>query len=125
MFHGKRHPDTMGEAEIGAFLSALASAAKVSASTQNQALAALLFLYQAVLGRELAWLADLVRAKRPTLLPVVLTRGEARDLLGRLHGPAALVGGLLYGGGLRLLEALRLPTSPPAPATSSCPMPCA
>ena len=107
-FHDRRHPDTMGEVEIGAFLSSLATDGGVSASTQNQALAALLFLYQVVLGRELAWLGDLVHGKRPTTLPVVLTRDEARALLGQLRGPVALIGGLLYGGGLRLLEALRL-----------------
>jgi integron integrase len=98
----------MGEAEIGAFLSDLATASKVSASTQNQALAALLFLYQVVLGRELAWLGNLVHAKRPASLPVVLTQAEVRALLGRLRGPVALVARLLYGGGLRLLEALHL-----------------
>lgn len=108
LFHGKRHPDEMGGAEVGAFLSSLATKGKVSASTQNQALAALLFLYQQVLGRELEWLGDLVHAKRPKQVPVVLGRREARDLLARLRGPAWLVCALLYGGGLRLLEALRL-----------------
>lgn len=108
VFHGRRHPDTMGEREIGTFLTELATSANLAASTQNQALAALLFLYQMVLGRELTWLGDLVHAKRPETLPVVLTRDEVRALLGRLTGAPALVGGLLYGGGLRLLEALRL-----------------
>jgi integron integrase len=108
LFHDKRHPDTLGEAEIGAYLSSLANHAKVSASTQNQALAALLFLYQEVLGRQVEWLGDLVHAKRPTRVPVVLNRDEARELLGHLHGVIWLVGGLLYGGGLRLLEALQL-----------------
>jgi integron integrase len=108
LFHGKRHPETLAEAEIGAFLSSLASEAKVSASTQNQALAAMLFLYQEVLGRKVEWLGDLVHAKRPGTVPVVLTRDEARALLARLDGPARLVGSLLYGGGLRLLEALQL-----------------
>jgi integron integrase len=108
LFHGKRHPDTLGETEIGAFLSGLASESKVSASTQNQALAALLFLYQEVLGRKLEWLGDLVHAKRPANVPIVLSRDEARALLSRLEGPAWLVSGLLYGGGLRLLEALQL-----------------
>jgi integron integrase len=108
LFHGKRHPDTLGETEIGAFLSGLASELKVSASTQNQALAALLFLYQEVLGRKLEWLGDLVHAKRPANVPIVLSRDEARALLSRLEGPAWLVSGLLYGGGLRLLEALQL-----------------
>jgi integron integrase len=108
LFHGKRHPDGMGEIEMGAFLSSLASEAKVSASTQNQALSALLFLYQEVLGRKVAWLGDLVHAKRPATVPVVLTRGEVRALLAALGGPEWLVASLLYGGGLRLLEALQL-----------------
>ena len=108
LFHGKRHPDEMAEAEIAAFLSNLADPGRVSASTQNQALAAVLFLYQAVLGRRLAWLGDLVHAKRPVRLPVVLTRAESRALLDALRGPYRLVGGFLYGGGLRLLEALQV-----------------
>jgi integrase len=103
LFHGKRHPDALAEPEIAAFFSSLADPGHVSASTQNQALAALLFLYQAVLGRQLAWLGDLVHAKRPVRLPVVLTRAETRALLDNLAGPYRLVGGLLYGGGLRLL----------------------
>jgi integron integrase len=108
LFHGKRHPETMGEAEIGGYLSSLASEGKVSASTQNQALAALLFLYQQVLGRELAWLGDIVHAKRPKHVPVVLAREEVRGLLAELSGTPWLVCSLLYGGGLRLLETLRL-----------------
>jgi len=108
LFHHKRHPDEMSGVEVGAYLSNLASEAKVSASTQNQALAALLFLYQQVLGRELEWLGDLVHAKRPKHVPVVLGRQEARDVLARVQGPVWLVCALLYGGGLRLLEALRL-----------------
>jgi integron integrase len=108
VFHGRRHPETMGELEIGAFLSSLATEAKVAASTQNQALASLLFLYQEVLGRELRWMGDLVHAKRPVHVPVVLTPAEAVTLLAGLTGPTALVGSLLYGAGLRLLEALRL-----------------
>jgi integron integrase len=108
LFHGKRHPDAMGEPEIGAFLSAIATEARVSASTQNQALAALLFLYQEVLGRRLSWLGGLVHAKRPARLPIVLTRDEVMALLGKLEGVTRIVAGLLYGSGLRLLEALRL-----------------
>jgi|SRR6185312_13651369 len=108
IFHGKRHPETMGELEIGAFLSSLATEAKVAASTQNQALAALLFLYQEVLGRELRWMGDLVHAKRSVHVPVVLTPAEAVTLLAGLTGPTALVASLLYGAGLRLLEGLRL-----------------
>jgi integron integrase len=108
LFHRKRHPDTMGASEVSAFLSSLATAGRVSASTQNQALAALLFLYATVLGRTLPWMDDLVRAKRPERLPVVLTRGEVCSILQRLGGPTSLVAGLLYGSGLRLLEALEL-----------------
>jgi integron integrase len=108
LFQGKRHPDTLGEAEIGAFLSSLANEQKVSASTQNQALAALLFLYQEVLGRKVEWLGNLVHAKRPARLPIVLSRDEARAVLAQLEGPVWLVSGLLYGGGLRLLEALQI-----------------
>jgi integron integrase len=108
LFHRKRHPDSMGEPEIGAYLSHLATHAHVSASTQNQALAALLFLYQEVLGRELEWLGDLVHAKRPVHVPVVLTPDEARALISCLNGASRLVAALLYGAGLRLLEALQL-----------------
>jgi Phage integrase, N-terminal SAM-like domain len=93
LFHGKRHPTTMGEPEIGAYLSHLATAAKVSASTQNQALAALLFLYEHVLDRPLAWLGDVVHAKRPTRVPVVLARDEARAVLSQLSGSERLVSG--------------------------------
>jgi len=108
IFHGKRHPETMGALEIGAFISSLATEAKVAASTQNQALAALLFLYQEVLRHELPWVGDLVHAKRSAHVPVVLTPAEVVTLLAGLTGPTALVGSLLYGAGLRLLEALRL-----------------
>ncbi len=98
----------MGGVEVGAYLSSLASEAKVSASTQNQALAALLFLYQQVLGRELEWLGELVHAKGPVRVPVVLGRDEARSLLTHLQGPAWLICALLYGSGMRLLEVLQL-----------------
>jgi len=108
LFHGKRHPEEMGGVEVGVYLSNLASEAKVSASTQNQALAALLFLYQQVLGRELEWLGNLVHAKRPKQVPVVLSRQEARDVLAGVRDPVWPVCALLYGGGLRLLEALCL-----------------
>ncbi len=108
LFHGKRHPETMSEADIGSFLSHLASEAKVGAGTQNQALAALLFLFQQVLGRRLEWRGNLVRAKRPVLVPVVLGRDEARDLLAHVQGPVWLVCALIYGSGLRLLETLQL-----------------
>jgi integron integrase len=108
LFHGKRHPATMGAAEAAAFLSHLATCGRVSASTQNQALAALLFLYRHVLGVDLPWLDDIVRAKRPQRLPVVLTRTEVARLLAELEGMPLLMAKLLYGAGLRLLECCRL-----------------
>jgi integron integrase len=107
-FHGKRHPAEMGAPEVTEFLTALAVRDKVAASTQNQALSALLFLYRHVLGVELPWLDDLVRAKRPQRLPVVLTREEIRAVLGRLEGVSRLMAIILYGAGLRLLECCRL-----------------
>jgi integron integrase len=108
LFHGKRHPQEMGALEVVAFLSHLAVRGQVSASTQNQALSALLFLFRAVLDRELEGLGDAVRAPRPKRLPVVLSRDEVRAVLAHLQGAHRLVATLLYGGGLRLLEALRL-----------------
>ena len=108
LFHGKRHPETMSEKDIGDFLSHLASEAKVSAGTQNQALAALLFLFQQVLDRQLEWLGNLVRAKQPVHVPTVLARDEVRDLLAHVHGQIWLICALMYGSGLRLLEALQL-----------------
>lgn len=108
LFHAKRHPSEMGAPEVEAFLSSLATEGQVSASTQNQALAALLFLYREVLGVDLPWLAEVVRAKRPVRLPTVLTRGEVGTVLAELEGVSGLVGLLLYGAGLRLLECLRL-----------------
>jgi integrase len=95
-FHGKRHPAEMGAAEVTRFLTFLAVHRKVAASTQNQALAALLFLYREVLGAELPWLDDVVRAKRPQYLPVVLTREEVRAVLQRLDGTPRLMTLLLY-----------------------------
>lgn len=108
IFHGKRHPVQMGEAEITAFLSALATQRRVSASTQSQALSALIFLYRAVLGREIDWIHGVVKAKRPVRLPVVLTRGEVRAVLNEMHGTPLLMASLMYGAGLRLLECARL-----------------
>jgi integrase len=109
LFHGKRHPDQLGSEEVTAFLSDLAVRARVSASTQNQALGALLFLYRHVLGRELEGLGSVVRASNaPRHLPVVLARGEVRGVFEKLDGVYRLVAVLLYGGGLRLMEALRL-----------------
>ncbi len=107
-FHAYRHPAEMGAAEIEAYLSHLAVKRDVSASTQNQALAALLFLYKQVLKQELPWLDNVVRAKRPQHMPVVLTRDEVQRVLARLSGVPWLVASLLYGAGLRLTEALRL-----------------
>jgi integron integrase len=98
----------MGADEITQFLTALAVHGQVSASTQNQALCALIFLYRHVLGQNLGWFDDLVRAKRPQRLPVVLTRAEVRALLGALEGMHWIMASLLYGAGLRLLECLRL-----------------
>lgn len=108
LFHGKRHPAEMGEEEIAAFLSHLAINRAVAASTQNQALSALLFLYQQVLDRKLDFIAGMERVRRPARLPVVLTRAEARAVLAHLEGDYRLIAHLLYGSGLRLLEALRL-----------------
>jgi len=108
VFHHKRHPAEMGPPEITQFLTALAVERHVSASTQNQALAAVLFLYQQVLGCEPGWLDDIVRAKRPERLPVVLTCLEVQALLAVLDGVAWIMAMLLYGAGLRLMECLRL-----------------
>jgi integron integrase len=107
-FHKYRHPLEMGAVEVEAFLTHLAVTRNVAAATQNQALAALLFLYKEVLKVELPWLEGVVRAKKPVHLPVVLTREEVARVLAELSGVAALVANLLYGSGLRLMEALRL-----------------
>jgi site-specific recombinase XerD len=98
----------MGEIEVTEFLTKLATRHRVSASTQNQALAALLFLYRIVLGRDLEWLHGVVRAKRPSRLPVVLSRQEVHAVLRRLHGTPGLMASLMYGSGLRVLECSRL-----------------
>lgn len=108
LFHGKRHPRDMGQKEIEAFLTHLAVACNVSASTQNQALSALLFLYREMLEMEVPWLDKVVRAKRPQRLPVVLTKQEVRAVLGRMSGVYGLMGALLYGTGMRLMECVRL-----------------
>jgi integron integrase len=108
LFHGKRHPRELDAPDVVAFLSDLAVRLRVSASTQNQATAALLFLYREVLGLELAGLEDVRRAPRSQRLPVVLSRDEVRAVIAQLAGVHRLVATLLYGGGLRLLEALRL-----------------
>lgn len=108
LFHGKCHPTEMGKDAVEAFLSFLARERSVSASTQNQAKSALLFLYKEVLQIELPWLDDVEQAKRPKKLPVVLSIEETRQVLDRLPATHALIGKLLYGCGLRLLEACRL-----------------
>ena len=108
-FHGMRHPNEMGKPEVEAFLTSLAVERNVAASTQGQALAALLFLYKEVLHIELPWLDDVTRAKRPAKLPTVLTREEVRNLVQQVDDPLmSLIVQLLYGSGMRLLEGLRL-----------------
>ncbi len=105
---GKRHPRELGAAEVEAFLTHLAVAGNVAASTQNQAKSALLFLYREVLETELPWLDNVERARVPKRLPVVLTRDEVSAVLSRLEGAHWLIASLLYGAGLRIMEALRL-----------------
>ena len=107
-FHNKRHPVEMGEAEIGQFLSSLATDGRVSASTQNQALNALLFLYKEVLSKTIGLVEGVVRAKWPQRLPVVLTKDEVRHVIDHMTGLPRLMAILLYGGGLRLMECCRL-----------------
>ena len=107
-FHGMRHPAEMAEPEVGEFLTDLARVGNVSASTQNQALSALLFLYKEVLRQEIGWLKQVERAKKPARLPVVLSRDEVHEIFAHLHGTARLMAGLLYGSGLRLMECVRL-----------------
>ncbi|MBD3648309.1 MAG: integron integrase [Pseudomonadales bacterium] len=107
-YHGIRHPAEMHDAEVVAYLTHLAVVRNVSASTQNQALNALVFLYRHVLGRPLGDISAASRAKKPKKLPVVLTRDEVREVLVRLNGVHRIIGALLYGSGLRLLECLRL-----------------
>ena len=108
IFHDCRHPRDMGAAEVEAFLTHLAVEAKVAASTQNQALQALLFLYRQVLDVDLPWLENVTRASRPKRLPVVLSTTEVRSVLAQLDGTCWLMANLLYGSGLRLMEAHRL-----------------
>lgn len=106
--NGKRHPREMGVVEVKAFLSRLATEDDVAASTQNQALSALLFLYREVLSIELPWMESVVRAKRPQRVPAVLSRGEVMRLLALLDGQVWLMAALLYGTGMRLMECMRL-----------------
>jgi len=107
VFHGTRHPRELGEPDVTAFVSSLAERG-VSASTQNQALSAILFLFEVVVGQRLGWMNDIVRAQRPVRLPVVLSRDEVTALLSQLRGPVWLMASLMYGAGLRLLECAEL-----------------
>ena len=108
LFHGKRHPRDMGAQEVQQFLVHLAVEGHVAASTQSQALSAILFLYQQVLQHDIGWLHDVVRAKQPQRLPVVLTRDEVAAVLRHLSGTPWIMATLLYGAGLRLMECIRL-----------------
>jgi integron integrase len=107
-FHQKRHPAEMGTLQMEQFLNHLAVDKKVAASTQNQALSALVFLYREVLKKDFEWMDNLERAKKPARLPVVLTESEVRNVLAHLDGRNWLMAGLLYGAGLRLMECVRL-----------------
>jgi integron integrase len=108
VFHGYRHPESLGPDDIARWLTSLAAEAGVSASTQTQALSAVLFLYRHVIGRDVGWLDQVVRAKQPVRVPVVLTQDEVRAVLARLEGTPKAVATLMYGSGLRLLEALQV-----------------
>jgi len=108
LYHNKRHPRDMGEDEVGQFLTHLATEGGVSASTQNQALSALLFLYREILKTELPWLDKVIRAKKPQRLPTVLTKTEVGKILERMEGTYGLMARLLYGTGMRLMECCRL-----------------
>jgi site-specific recombinase XerD len=107
-FHNKRHPAEMGEQEIARFLSSLATERHVAASTQNQALNAILFLYHEVLSKDIGYVDGVIRAKKPRRLPVVLTNEEVKRTLGRLGGTPWLMAMLLYGAGLRVMECCSL-----------------
>jgi integron integrase len=108
LFHKKRHPREMGEVEIRAFISHLAVEGGITASTQTVALSAMLFLYRNVLKKDLPYVSNIERARKPKRLPVVFTRDEVKRILANLEGTHWLIGGLLYGSGLRLMESLRL-----------------
>lgn len=108
LFHNKRHPNEMGADEIRAFISNLAVKENVSSSTQNQALQAILFLYKEILKIEVGWINEIERAARKKHIPVVFSRAEAKRVLENMSGSARLMASLLYGGGLRLNECLRL-----------------
>jgi len=108
LFHQKRHPMEMGAEEVQAFITYLATQRTVSASTQNQALSALMFLYRHVLQKEIEWPTDIIRAEKSKTLPTVLTHPEAMAIIGRMTAAPQLMAKILYGGGLRLMECLRL-----------------
>lgn len=108
LFHGKTHPSELGPDAVAKYLSYLATDRRVSASTQNQALSALLFLYREVLEVEMDWVEDITPAKRPVRLPVVLSRAEVKALLGRMSGVSLLMASIMYGSGLRVSECCRL-----------------
>ena len=120
LFHDKRHPMEMGEQEITAFLTFLAVDKHVAPSTQNQALSALLFLYKEVLAQELDWMDDIVRAKRVERIPEVLSPDQVRQLINQLEGTYQLMARLLYGTGMRLMEAVRLRVCARKRAPSAC-----
>jgi len=107
-FHHKRHPKDLGEREINEFLTDLAVNKRVSASTQTQALSALLFLYRNVVGYDVGDLGGVIRARKPKRVPVVMTREEVRAVLAQMDGDTALMASLMYGTGMRLMECLRL-----------------
>jgi len=107
-FHGKRHPSELGAEHVEAFLTHLAIDLNLAAASQNQAQSALLFMYKEVLGYELPWLSNIVRARQTTHVPIVLTRSEVRAVLASLRGTHRLIGALLYGTGMRVMEAVRL-----------------
>ena len=107
-FHNVRHPAEMAEPEINAFLTHLAVKEKVSSSTQNQALSALLFLYRHVLGREIGNLGEVIRSRKQKRVPVAMTRAEVKAVISHLTGDKWLIASLMYGAGLRLMECLRL-----------------
>ena len=108
LFHGKRHPESLGATEVEAFLTNLAVERNVAAATQNLAKSSILFLYRDVLERDLPWLENVERARTPAHLPIVLTREEVAAVLGRLRGVHRLIGRLLYGAGMRIMECVRL-----------------
>jgi integron integrase len=107
-FHGMRHPRALGAGHVTGFLSSLANVGRVAAATQNQALAAILFLYREVLGTQLDWMDEIVRAKKPRRLPTVLHRDEVRAILDRMEGVHSLIARLMYGTGMRVTECISL-----------------